>query len=212
MKQRLRRVSLTPPEALLRSGYFGSTEYRTAASTLVDIIEMHTDKVAGIKMSLLDEDKEIAVRDRPPADVCMFTGDDFNYVDLIAGDVPSRVGRHSDALLGAFAAIATLASAALQRLDAGDRDGYFNLLGPTQALSRRIFAAPTFYYKTGIAFLSRLNGHQTAFQLVGGLQASRSLPHLSESVRLANAVGALEDPELAASRWNAYLAVNGIDA
>jgi hypothetical protein len=142
----------------------------------------------------------------------MFTGDDYNYVGLIAGDGSERAGAYSDALLGAFAAVAPLASAAIQRLDAGDRDGYFDILGPSEALSRQVFAAPTFYYKTGVAFLSWLNGHQPGFQMVGGLHSARSLPHLSEIVRLANAAGALEDPDLAASRWNAFLALSGVGA
>jgi hypothetical protein len=191
-------------------GYFGSTDAHAAASVLIDIIAAHPDKVAGVKMSLLDADKEIAVRARLPKTARMFTGDDYNYVGLIAGDGSEEPGQYSDALLGAFAAVAPLASAAIQRLDAGDRDGYFALLEPSEELSRQVFAAPTFYYKTGVAFLSWLNGHQPGFQLVGGLHSARSLPHLSEIVRLANAAGALEDPELAAARWNAFLAVSGV--
>ena len=192
-------------------GYFGSTDVSAAASVLIDVIAAHPEKVAGVKMSLLDADAEIAVRARLPKTARMFTGDDFNYVGLIAGDGSEQPGQYSDALLGAFAAIAPLASAAIQKLDAGDREGYFALLGPSEELSRQIFAAPTFYYKTGVAFLSWLNGHQAGFQLVGGLHSARSLPHLSEIVRLANAAGALEDPELAASRWNAHLAVSGVE-
>jgi hypothetical protein len=138
----------------------------------------------------------------------MFTGDDFNYVELIEDDG----SRHSDALLGAFAALTPAASTAIQALDAGDTERYREVLAPTQALSRQVFAAPTFYYKTGVAFLSWLNGHQPAFSMVGGLQSARSLPHLSEIVRLAAACGALERPELAAERWTALLRVNGVDA
>jgi hypothetical protein len=198
-------------------GYFGSEDAQDAASVLIDIIAAHPEQVAGVKMSLLDAEKEVAVRARLPRTARMFTGDDFNYVSLIAGDAASdggaqERGSYSDALLGAFAALAPLASAAIQRLDAGDRDGYFALLQPTEALSRQVFAAPTFYYKTGVAFLSWLNGHQPGFQLVGGLQSARSLPHLSEIVRLANEAGALEDPELAAQRWNAFLEVSGVAA
>ncbi|GAA4166801.1 dihydrodipicolinate synthase family protein [Gryllotalpicola daejeonensis] len=197
-------------------GYFGSQDAQAAASVLIDIIAAHPEKVSGVKMSLLDAEKEIAVRARLPHTARMFTGDDFNYVSLIAGDAASdgavqERGSYSDALLGAFAAVAPLASSAIQRLDAGDRDGYFELLQPSEALSRQVFAAPTFYYKTGVAFLSWLNGHQPGFQLVGGLHSARSLPHLSEIVRLANAAGALEDPELAAARWNAFLAVSGVE-
>jgi len=193
-------------------GYFGSTDVGAAASVLIDIIEAHPDKVQGVKMSLLDAASEIAVRERLPHTARMFTGDDFNYVSLIAGDESGAAGSYSDALLGAFAAVAPLASAAIQRLDAGDRAGYQAILGPSEALSRQVFAAPTFFYKTGVAFLSWLNGHQPGFQMVGGLHSARSLPHLSEIVRLANAAGAFEDPELAASRWNAFLNVSGVAA
>jgi hypothetical protein len=138
----------------------------------------------------------------------MFTGDDYNYVGLIAGDGQ----RYSDALLGAFAGIAPNASAAIQALDAEDPAEYQRILGPTEALARQIFAAPTFYYKTGVAFLAWLNGHQPAFTMVGGLHSARSLPHLSTLVRLADQAGALEVPDLAAERWNAYLALHGIPA
>jgi hypothetical protein len=162
--------------------------------------------VRGIKMSLLDAGHEIAVRSRLPHGTTMFTGDDYNYVGLIEGD-----GRlHSDALLGAFAAVAPNASAAIQALDAGDQAAYRSILGPTEPLARHIFAAPTFYYKTGVAFLSWLNGHQPAFTMVGGMHSARSLPHLSTLVRLADSAGALEDPDLAAQRWNALLTLHGI--
>jgi hypothetical protein len=193
--------------------YFGSSDVAAASGTVLQIIEESVGAVAGIKMSLLDASAEIAVRSRLPASVTMFTGDDFNYVGLIAGDEPaSPTPRHSDALLGAFAAVAPNASAAIQCLDAGDRAAYRRILAPTEELSRQVFAAPTFYYKTGIAFLSWLNGHQPSFTMVGGLHAARSLPHLSEIVRLANSAGALERPELAATRWSDLLAVNGIVA
>ncbi|WP_314149629.1 dihydrodipicolinate synthase family protein [uncultured Leifsonia sp.] len=184
------------------AGYFGG------ADTVLRIIEAGGEKVAGIKMSLLDADAEIALRSRLPEHVRMFTGDDFNYVGLIQGDG----AEHSDALLGAFAALAPSASAAIQALDAGDEQRYRDILGPTEALSRQIFAAPTYYYKTGVAFLSWLNGHQDAFSMVGGLHAARSLPHLSEIVRLAAACGALERPDLAAQRWSDLLRLNGVDA
>ncbi len=184
------------------AGYFGD------ADTVLRIIEAGGDKVAGIKMSLLDADAEVALRSRLPEGVRMFTGDDFNYVGLIEGDG----AQHSDALLGAFAALAPSASGAIQSLDAGDAQGYRDLLGPTEALSRQVFAAPTYYYKTGVAFLSWLNGHQDAFAMVGGLHAARSVPHLSEIVRLASACGALERPDLAAQRWTDLLRLNGVDA
>jgi hypothetical protein len=193
-------------DAQLR-GYFGSTDPAQAADVVVRIIERDADRIRGIKMSLLDADAEVALRARLPQGVAMFTGDDYHYVDLIAGDGE----RESQALLGAFAAIGPLASAAIAALDAGDPTGYRALLAPTEPLSRQVFAAPTAYYKTGIAFLSWLNGHQPAFSMVGGLHSGRSLPHLSEIVRLADEAGALEDSELAARRWNALLAVNGVE-
>ncbi|MGY4859314.1 dihydrodipicolinate synthase family protein [Cryobacterium sp. AP23] len=198
------------------AAYFGSTDSAVASDTVLQIIEENRDKVSGIKMSLLDADAEIALRSRLPESATMFTGDDFNYVGLIAGDDSSGAAgapaRHSDALLGAFAAVAPNASAAIAALDAGDPDAYHRILGPTEALSRQVFAAPTFYYKTGVAFLSWLNGHQDAFSMVGGLHAARSLPHLSEIVRLANDAGALERPELGAARWSSYLTLNGVTA
>jgi len=189
------------------AGYFGSDDTDAAAATLLQVIEYNRDRVSGVKMSLLDADAEIAVRRRLPESARMFTGDDFHYVGLIEGDDDG----HSDALLGAFAALAPNASAAIQALDRGDVAAYREILSPTEPLSQQVFAAPTYYYKTGVAFLSWLNGHQTAFQMVGGLHAARSLPHLSEIVRRANASGALERPELAAARWHSLLTLNGID-
>jgi hypothetical protein len=222
----------------------GSADWREASEVLLEIIGENTDKVAGVKMSLLDADAEVSVRERLPESVRMFTGDDFNYVGLIGGtDMPDvatgdvlsgsarsttgeagdgRAGEasagaaetkrgYSDALLGAFAAITPVASAAIQALDAGDGARYREILEPTEELSRQVFAAPTFYYKTGVAFLSWLNGHQPAFQMVGGLHSARSLPHLSRIVELANASGALERPELAAIRWHGMLRLNGAD-
>jgi hypothetical protein len=203
-------------------GYFGSDDWRAASDVLLEIIGENVDRVAGVKMSLLDAASEVAVRDRLPEGVRMFTGDDFNYVGLIGGaDVPEATQpvsaaatprRHSDALLGAFAALTTSASAAIQALDAGDPDRYLEILGPTEELSRQIFAAPTFYYKTGVAFMAWLNGHQPAFQMVGGLHSARSLPHLSRIIELANDARALEQPELAAERWHGMLRLNGVTA
>ncbi len=204
------------------AGYFGSPDWRDASRVLLEVIEENADKVAGVKMSLLDAESEVSVRERLPGGVRMFTGDDFNYVGLIGGaDVPGAVQpardpaatrQHSDALLGAFAALTPVASAAIQALDAGDPDRYLEILAPTEELSRQVFAAPTFYYKTGVAFLSWLNGHQAAFQMVGGLHSARSLPHLSRIVELANTAKALEQPELAAERWHALLRLNGVSA
>jgi hypothetical protein len=190
------------------TGYFGSTDTAVASDTVLRIIETSESVVSGIKMSLLNPVAEIALRGRLPRTAQMYTGDDFNYVDLIEG----RGRVFSNALLGAFAAIAPAASAAIQALDTGDPTEYRRILTPTEALSRQIFAAPTFYYKTGIVFLSWLNGHQSSFSMVGGLHSARSLPHLSEIVRLADAAGALEKPELAAGRWTGMLALNGVTA
>jgi hypothetical protein len=186
--------------------YFGSADWRVAAETVVRIIGENADRVSGIKMSLLDASSEVAVRGMLPPAATMFTGDDFNYVDLIEGDGML----HSDALLGAFAALGPTASAAIQALDRDDVSAYRDILGPTEELSRHIFSAPTFYYKTGIAFLSWLNGHQSSFSMVGGLHSARSLVHLSEIVRLADAAGALEHPEIAAQRWSAMLDLNEV--
>jgi len=195
----------------LLAGYFGSHDVAAATATVIRIIEANAGTVSGIKMSLLDASSELAVRSRLPETAAMYTGDDFNYVGLIEG-TGLEPGSYSNALLGAFAALAPSASAAIQALDGNDPAAYRGILGPTEELSRQIFAAPTFYYKTGIAFLSWLNGHQDSFTMVGGLHSARSLPHLSEIVRLANGCGALERPELAAARWNGMLAQNGIVA
>ncbi|CAH0204206.1 MULTISPECIES: dihydrodipicolinate synthase family protein [unclassified Microbacterium] len=191
-------------------GYFGASDWQTASGVLLDVIAESVDKVAGVKMSLLNAESEISVRERLPESVRMFTGDDFNYVSLI-GDSGVGERSYSDALLGAFAAITPVASAAIQALDAGDQAAYERILGPTEELSRQVFAAPTFYYKTGVAFLSWLNGHQPAFQMVGGLHSARSLPHLSRIVELANTSLALEKPELALQRWHGMLRLNGIE-
>ncbi len=194
------------------AGYFGADDWPTASEVLLQIIEENVDKIAGVKMSLLNAESEVSVRSRLPEPVRMFTGDDFNYVGLIGGDTIGQGEGHSDALLGAFAALTPVASAAIQALDAGDPARYVEILGPTEELSRQVFAAPTFYYKTGVAFLSWLNGHQTAFQMVGGLHSARSLVHLSRIVELANASNALELPDLAAERWHTMLRLNGASA
>ncbi|MGF6822197.1 hypothetical protein M2317_001101 [Microbacterium sp. ZKA21] len=192
------------------AGYFGADDWQTASSVLLDIIAENPGKVAGVKMSLLNAESEISVRERLPEGVRMFTGDDFNYVGLI-GDSGVGARPYSDALLGAFAAITPVASAAIQALDAGDAAAYERILGPTEELSRQVFAAPTFYYKTGVAFLAWLNGHQPAFQMVAGLHSARSLPHLSRIVELANTSLALEQPELARERWHGMLRLNGVE-
>ena len=187
-------------------GYWGADNFENALDTVVAIIERHAHKVEGIKISLLDADKEVALRNRLPDGVVMFTGDDFNYPELIAGDGH----RHSHALLGIFDAIAPVANSALARLAAGDRAGYDALMAPTVPLSRKIFEAPTEYYKAGIVFMAWLNGHQDHFTMVGGMQSARGICHYAEVFRLADQAGLLADPDLAVSRMKSLCAVAGI--
>ena len=188
------------------SGYWGSADHFDAMDTAVAIIADHAAKVDGVKISLLSKEKEIVMRRRLPSNVRMYTGDDFNYAELIAGD---SVG-HSDALLGIFDAIAPAASVALTRLASGDEPGFHDLLGPTVPLSRHIFRTPTRFYKTGVVFLAYLNGLQDHFQMIGGQQGARSLTHLAELFRLADAARVLRDPNLAAHRIAAVMAVGGV--
>ncbi|WP_407320699.1 dihydrodipicolinate synthase family protein [Isoptericola halotolerans] len=200
------------------AGYWGSDSVDTATATFLDLITAHQDKVDGVKVSLLDARHEIGLRRSLAAlegsPVRLYTGDDFNYPELITGDEQG----HSDALLGIFAAVYPAASTALQAFDAGldgDDDGAARghaILASTEKLGRHIFAAPTYYYKTGVAFLSWLNGFQPGFQLVGGLHSGRSLAHLVELARLADDCGMLLAPETAAARLQALLTVNGADA
>ena len=195
------------------AGYWGHAAADAAMEVALGVIAAHADKVDGIKISLLDKDKEIAMRRRLPRGVRMYTGDDFNYAELIAGDrtgdTPNR--RHSDALLGIFDAIAPAASAALAALAAGDEAGFHEILAPTVPLSRHVFRAPTRFYKTGVVFIAWLNGHQDHFVMVGGQQSARSLPHFAELLRLADAAGLVEQPELAAHRMKTLLALHGIE-
>jgi len=190
------------------AGYWGSRDPGAAMETALAVVSDNAAKVDGIKISLLDKDKEIAMRRRLPAGVRMYTGDDLNYPELIEGDAEG----HSDALLGILDAIAPAASAALAWLAAGDREGFRSLLAPTLPLSRHVFSAPTRFYKTGIVFLAWLNGHQDHFVMVGGQQSARSIAHLAETFRLADAAGLLRDPELAVARMKRLLAVHGLDA
>ena len=184
-----------------------------AMETALGIIAAHAGKVDGIKISLLDKEKEIAMRRRLPPGVRMYTGDDFNYAELIAGDGFGSEPAHgkSDALLGIFDAIAPAASAALGELARGNLDRFHAILGPTVPLSRHIFAAPTRFYKTGVIFMAWLNGHQSHFTMVGGQQSARSVAHLAELFRLADAANVLEQPESAVARMKTLLAVHGID-
>ncbi|AZO45138.1 dihydrodipicolinate synthase family protein [Mesorhizobium sp. M7D.F.Ca.US.005.01.1.1] len=187
-------------------GYWGSSDFETALDTVVAIIERHAGKVEGIKISLLDAGKEVALRNRLPDGVVMFTGDDFNYPELIAGDEK----RHSHALLGIFDAIAPVANAALAKLAERDRAGYDALMAPTVPLSRKIFEAPTEYYKAGIVFMAWLNGHQDHFAMVGGMQSARGIVHYADVFRLADQAGLLADPELAVARMKSLCAVAGV--
>lgn len=194
------------------AGYWGHDDLDSAMDTALGVIAAHPAKVDGIKISLLDKDREIRMRRRLPSGVRMYTGDDFNYAELIAGDdmgdAPNH--RHSDALLGIFDAIAPVASAALDSLARGDEPAFHALLGPTVPLSRHLFQAPTRFYKTGVVFLAWLNGHQDHFTMVGGQHSARSLPHLCEAFRLADAAGALVDPDLASYRMRALMAFHGL--
>ncbi|MFC8921257.1 dihydrodipicolinate synthase family protein [Cellulosimicrobium sp. NPDC057127] len=203
------------------AGYWGSADVAQATDVFVDLIRAHQGRVDGVKVSLLDADHEKGLRARlaalgsadrtgtgqsAPEPVRLYTGDDFNYPELVVGDGTA----HSDALLGIFAAIYPAASTALQALDAGHPDRAHAILASTELLGRHVFAAPTYYYKTGIAFLSWLNGAQPGFQMVGGLQSGRSVAHLVQLVRLADRAGLLLDPDLAARRTRAFLETNGI--
>jgi hypothetical protein len=183
-------------------GYWGSRDPWQASESLLQLARENVGRIDGIKVSLLDPQHEIALRNALPAGVRLYTGDDFNYPSLIASG--------SDALLGIFDAIAPAAATALAALDAGDKLRYEEIFTPTVSLARKIFEAPTYHYKTGLAFLSWLTGHQDAFVMVRGAQAARSLPHLAEVFRLADYAGLLPDPELAVRRMTALLAQYGI--
>ena len=200
-------------------GYFGSTDTEVAAETLLEIISADPAKIRGVKMSLLDDAAEIAVRERLPEGVLMLTGDDFHFSHLIVGDGTATpegaqqqvTGEYSDALLGAFAVTAPAASAAVQALDAGDAAEARRILDAAEQLARHVFSVPTYHYKTGVAFLAWLNGHQQAFTMIGGMHAARSLPHLSRTIELAATTGNLEEPALAAERWHSLLRLAGYD-
>ncbi len=201
------------------AGYWGSHDVDTAMATALGVIAANPGKVDGIKISLLDKSKEIAMRRRLPAaggpghpGVRMYTGDDFDYAELIAGDGVGAASnhRHSDALLGIFDAIAPAASAALTALASGDRARFDAILAPTVPLSRHVFQAPARFYKTGIVFLAWINGHQSHFTMVGGQQSGRSLLHFAEAFRLADAAGLVEQPELAVVRMKHLLALHGV--
>jgi hypothetical protein len=187
-------------------GYWGGNTIPAAKENCLAVIRVHQQKIDGIKISLLDAELEIAMRRDLPAGVRMYTGDDFNYDRLILGDEKG----HSDALLGIFDAIAPAASLALAALDAEDLARYQHLLEPTVPLSRHIFASPTQHYKAGVVFLAFLNGFQSHFRMVGGLESARSTAHLCELFVLADQAGVLRDPELAMERMKNYLLLAGV--
>jgi len=189
------------------AGRGNDAHHARAMDVCAKVIAANAAKIDGIKISLLDADKEIALRARLPAGVRMYTGDDFNFAALIGGDARG----HSDALLGIFDAIAPAASAALTALANGDRARFDAILAPTVPLSRHVFAAPTRFYKTGIVFIAWLNGHQSHFTMAGGQQSARSLAHLAELFRLADAADLLRDPDLAVARMRTLLAIHGIE-
>ncbi len=189
------------------TGYWGSTDVAEASDFVLSLISENPEKVDGIKISLLDQAHEEVFRKRLPEGVRLYTGDDFNYADLIAGD-----GSHySHALLGIFAAIAPAASQALEALAMDDMERYHALLTPTVPLSREIFRAPTRFYKAGIAFLAWLNGAQSHFIMPGGFQSSRDICHYSEVFRLADQAGLLSEPDLAVSRMTTLLNLHGVE-
>ena len=190
------------------AGYWGSDDVSVATETFLSLIREHSDKVDGVKVSLLDASHEVALRAALPENVRLYTGDDFNYPELIDGDAT----HHSDALLGIFAAIYPAASVALQKYDAGQGTEGRAILDSTRELGKHIFSAPTFYYKTGIAFMSWLNGKQPGFQMVGGLHSGRSVLHLAKTFELADQAGLLKDPSLAAFRMSDFLRINGVGA
>ncbi|HEY3661387.1 MAG TPA: dihydrodipicolinate synthase family protein [Candidatus Udaeobacter sp.] len=189
------------------TGYWGSGDLDKAMATAVAIINANAARVDGVKISLLDKQREIDMRRRLNENVKMYTGDDFNYAELIAGDAQG----YSHALLGIFDAIAPAASYALSRLAAGDEAGFHDVLGPTVPLSRHIFKAPTRFYKTGVVFMAWLNGHQDHFTMVGGQESARSTVHLAELFRLADKAGLLADPEQATRRMKAVLSTRGVE-
>ena len=189
-------------------GYWGGTDHFEAMEICLDVLRRNANKIDGIKISLLDKDKEIRLRRGLPDGVRMYTGDDFNYAELIAGDGAG----YSDALLGIFDAIAPAASAALSALAGNNLAEFHDIFAPTVPLSRHIFKAPTRFYKTGVVFTAYLNGHQDHFVMVGGQQSTRSIVHLAEIFRLADKAGLLKNPDEAAARMSRVLAIHGIEA
>ncbi|MCP2341319.1 dihydrodipicolinate synthase family protein [Actinomadura rupiterrae] len=184
------------------AGYWGSSDLDEATGSFLALVREHADRIDGVKVSLLDAAREVALREALPEGVRLYTGDDFNYPELIAGG--------SDALLGIFDAIAPAATTALHALDAGDTETYEEAFGPTVPLARKIFETPTYHYKTGLVLVAWLAGHQEAFTMVNGAQSARSAVHLAEVFRLADQARLLPDPDLAAGRMRALLATCGV--
>jgi hypothetical protein len=189
-------------------GYWGYKDHKDAMDVVIDVMAANPSKVNGVKISLLDKDKEIAMRRRLPQGVHMYSGDDFNYPELIAGDDQG----HSDALLGIFDAIAPAAAAALDALTHNNPALFQDVLAPTVPLSRHIFKAPTRFYKTGVVFMAYLNGLQEHFIMLAGQESARSTLHLAELFRRADVAGCLIDPELAAHRMRLIMAIRGLEA
>jgi len=187
-------------------GYWGNHDHMAAMDTAIAVIHANAAKVDGVKISLLNKDKEIVMRRQLPKSVRMYTGDDFNYAELIAGDEQG----YSDALLGIFDPIAPAVGGALAALSHNDLSTFHGILAPTVPLSRHVFKAPTRFYKTGVVFMAWLNGHQDHFVMVGGRQSTRSIQHFSELFRLADAAGLLRDPDMAVARMKSLLGVHGV--
>lgn len=187
-------------------GYWGTTDLSEALETVANLISSQSQAIAGIKISLLDPTYELNLRRRLPSDVALFTGDDFNYVDMIAGDGQA----YSHALLGAFAYLAPIAAEAFTHLDAGDERGFRNILGPTQKLSRLVFENPTPHYKVGVAWLSYLSGAQSHFRMLDGFESNRNLTHLAAILKEAGTLGLFPDPEFTRQRAHTFFAAQGL--
>ncbi|MET0697087.1 MAG: DUF993 family protein, partial [Acidimicrobiia bacterium] len=188
------------------AGYWGSRDLDEASDCFISVLEENAARIDGVKLSLLDRDREIDLRRRLPEGLRMYTGDDFDYPTTIRGDGD----RHSDAFLGAFDLIAPAASSAIQALDDGEMEQFDKILAPTLPLSRHVFSHPTYYYKTGVVFMAYLSGHQDHFRMVNGLESARSIVHLSRQLTLADQAGLLPDPDLAAHRMRSVLELAGI--
>ena len=188
------------------AGYWGSRDLDEASDCFISVLEENAARIDGVKLSLLDRDRELDLRRRLPDGLRMYTGDDFDYPTTIRGDGD----RHSDAFLGAFDLIAPAASAAIQALDHGEMEQFDKILAPTLPLSRHVFSHPTYFYKTGVVFMAYLSGHQDHFRMVNGLESARSIVHLSRQLTLADQAGLLPDPDLAAHRMRLVLELAGI--